>query len=84
MDLVPAFAHPMPITVISDMLGIPEEDRERIHVWAERIMNSDRFDPAQDGARRTQMCLAIPAEELKWGTGAGAGLRGFSTIPVLF
>lgn len=55
MDLVPSFAYPMPITVISDMLGIPEEDRERIHVWAERIMNTDRFDPALEGQRKAQM-----------------------------
>jgi hypothetical protein len=30
MDLIEAFAYPFPVTVISDMLGIPCEDRETI------------------------------------------------------
>ena len=30
MDLIEAFAYPFPVTVISDMLGIPREDRETI------------------------------------------------------
>lgn len=34
MDLVPAFAYPLPVMVISDMLGIPHEDMPKIHRWA--------------------------------------------------
>ena len=30
MDLIEAFAYPFPVTVISDMLGIPREDRGTI------------------------------------------------------
>lgn len=45
MDLIKAFAYPLPVTVISDMLGIPEEDRETVEKWAE--IRADRFrDPA--------------------------------------
>jgi cytochrome P450 len=54
MDLVEAFAYPMPITVISDMLGIPEDNREQVHHWAELLMNTDRFDPALADQRRDQ------------------------------
>lgn len=31
MDLVRDYAYPLPINVISDMLGIPREDREQVH-----------------------------------------------------
>lgn len=42
MDLVKAFAYPLPVTVISDMLGIPEEDRETVARLGElRIENRD-------------------------------------------
>jgi cytochrome P450 len=52
MELLHAFAYPMPITVISDMLGIPEEDRPRVHGWAESMLNADRRDAAMDEVRR--------------------------------
>ncbi|MDC3953985.1 cytochrome P450 family protein [Polyangium jinanense] len=42
MDLIKAFAFPLPVTVISDMLGIPEEDRETVSRLGElRIENRD-------------------------------------------
>ncbi|WP_017688532.1 cytochrome P450 [Paenibacillus sp. PAMC 26794] len=37
MDLVKDYAYPFPINVISEMLGIPQEDRPQIHVWSEAI-----------------------------------------------
>ncbi|WP_405083002.1 cytochrome P450 [Paenibacillus chitinolyticus] len=37
MDLVKDYAYPLPINVISDMLGVPEADREQIHVWSAAI-----------------------------------------------
>ncbi len=42
MDLIEAFAYPFPVTVISDMLGIPREDRETIRGWTENLLNADR------------------------------------------
>jgi cytochrome P450 len=42
MDLIAAFAYPMPVTVISDMLGIPREDRETIREWTENLLRVDR------------------------------------------
>jgi cytochrome P450 len=52
MDLVEAFAYPLPVTVISDMLGIPVEDREQVHGWAERLLNADRQDAMADEKMR--------------------------------
>jgi cytochrome P450 len=43
MDLIEAFAYPFPVTVISDMLGIPREDRETIRGWTENLLRADRY-----------------------------------------
>src|SRR3954447_7983826 len=42
MDLIEAFAYPFPVTVISDMLGIPREDRETIRGWTEHLLSAER------------------------------------------
>ena len=42
MELVSQFAYPFPVTVISDMLGIPREDREQIRGWTENLLRVDR------------------------------------------
>src|SRR5215213_8783189 len=42
MNLIEAFAYPFPVTVISDMLGIPREDRETIRGWTENLLSADR------------------------------------------
>jgi cytochrome P450 len=44
MDLVPAFAYPLPVTVISEMVGIPVEDRARVRFWTENLLRADRAD----------------------------------------
>ena len=43
MDLIKTLAYPFPITVISDMLGIPREDRETIRGWKENLLSADRL-----------------------------------------
>lgn len=42
MELVSQFAYPFPVTVISDLLGIPQEDREQIKGWTENLLRVDR------------------------------------------
>ena len=49
MDLVRDYAYPLPINVISEMLGVPYEDREKLQVWSSAIakgMGWGRQDPA--------------------------------------
>ena len=49
MELISQFAYPFPVTVISDMLGIPREDRTRIKGWTENLLRIDRGrDAAMD------------------------------------
>jgi cytochrome P450 len=42
MELIEALAYPFPVTVISDMLGIPREDREQIRGWTQNLLRVDR------------------------------------------
>lgn len=37
MDIVKDYAHPLPINVICDMLGVPVEERAQVHVWSTAI-----------------------------------------------
>ncbi|MET7637655.1 cytochrome P450 [Streptomyces sp. NPDC005438] len=39
VDLVSALAYPLPVTVICEMLGIPEEERGDFRVWTERLVS---------------------------------------------
>jgi pimeloyl-[acyl-carrier protein] synthase len=38
VDLVSAFAAPLPVVVIAEMLGIPSEDRERFRTWSDDVV----------------------------------------------
>jgi cytochrome P450 PksS len=39
MDLITDFAYPLPITVISEMLGIPATDRQKFRTWTQAIID---------------------------------------------
>src|SRR5262249_50888845 len=40
MDLITAFAYPLPMTVISEMLGIPAQDRAQFRTWTQALLNA--------------------------------------------
>lgn len=40
IDLIDDFAFPLPMTVISEMLGIPEADRQQFRTWSNQIVDS--------------------------------------------
>ncbi|MGI9253727.1 MAG: cytochrome P450, partial [Thermomicrobiales bacterium] len=47
MELISAVAYPFPVAVISDLLGIPKEDRARIKGWTANLL---RVDAGRDKA----------------------------------
>ncbi|MFB0843093.1 cytochrome P450 family protein [Paenibacillus oleatilyticus] len=47
MDLITDFAYPLPITVISEMLGIPAADRDQFREWTRKLLNAS-LDPKQE------------------------------------
>ncbi|MFM9106038.1 MAG: cytochrome P450, partial [Chloroflexota bacterium] len=51
LELVAEFAYPLPVTVISDMLGVPEADRARVRVWTEQLLGR-RFRAPDEEQRR--------------------------------
>jgi cytochrome P450 len=49
MDLVKDYAYPLPINVISEMLGVPPVDREQIHAWSDSLargLGAEKREPA--------------------------------------
>ena len=42
-DLISVFAEPLPVTVIADLLGVPEPDRPRLLPWSKAIIGM--FEP---------------------------------------
>ncbi|WP_156365337.1 cytochrome P450 [Sciscionella sediminilitoris] len=50
VDLVDAFANPLPVTVIAELLGVPFTDLDRFQKWADCLL-TDRMDD-EKGAER--------------------------------
>jgi cytochrome P450 len=42
MDLITDFAYPLPITVITEMLGIPAADRQKFHNWTQELLSTQK------------------------------------------
>lgn len=52
MELISQLAYPFPVTVISDLLGIPVEDRQKIKGWTENLL---RIDGGRDRAMQEEV-----------------------------
>jgi cytochrome P450 len=52
MDLVHDYGYPLPINVISDMLGVPKENRGRIREWSDMLAGGDPSGHDASGAAK--------------------------------
>jgi cytochrome P450 len=63
MDAIADFAYPLPATVIMEMLGIPQEDRDRFKTWSDHqfAFLGGRFpgDPLEPARRAGESTLAM-------------------------
>lgn len=50
-DLVASFAHPLPVMIIAEMLGVPVEDRPRYKQWADALIEGDSSLSLRDEER---------------------------------
>jgi cytochrome P450 len=44
MDLIREYALPLPMTIITEILGVPTQDRDKFHKWSKVIVAVDQFD----------------------------------------
>jgi cytochrome P450 len=52
VDLVPAYAEPLPMTVICELLGVPEDDRHDFRTWAQVIVSQIGDERLADASAR--------------------------------
>lgn len=52
VDLIREVAEPLPVTVIAELLGIPEEDRVLLRPWSADICLMYELNPSAESARR--------------------------------
>ncbi|MFI7402395.1 cytochrome P450 [Streptomyces sp. NPDC049541] len=50
-DLVERVLEPFPITVVSEVMGVPAEDREQVHAWTRQIISTSGGSEAADRAK---------------------------------
>ncbi|MDP2316938.1 MAG: cytochrome P450 [Pseudomonadota bacterium] len=64
-DVVADFAHPLPVTVIAEMLGVPASERPRYRRWAAAILAGE-FAGRRQGTAPTPEAVAARAEMNAW------------------
>jgi cytochrome P450 len=50
-DLIAALAEPLPVTVIAELLGVPEADRRRLRPWSADICRMYELSPTDEDGR---------------------------------
>lgn len=65
MDILEDFAVPLPVTVIAELLGVPEGDRHRLRPWSRDIVAMYELDHTDEQARRAVQASAEFSDYLR-------------------
>lgn len=58
MDLLADFAEPLPVLVIADLLGVPQEVRPRLRPWSHDIVAMYELSPSPEDASRANRAVS--------------------------
>lgn len=54
-DLVTAYALPLPVAVVCDLLGVPEDARDRLRTWSDALLSTTACTPDESAAAARSM-----------------------------
>ncbi|RDI95611.1 cytochrome P450 [Meiothermus sp. QL-1] len=57
MDLLKDYAEPLPVTVIAELLGVPEEDRHLLRPWSAKIVKLYELGYTEEQAREANQAV---------------------------
>jgi unspecific monooxygenase len=57
MDLLTDFAEPLPVTVIAELLGVPEADRHRLRPWSAKIVKLYELGYSDEQAKEANQAV---------------------------
>lgn len=58
MDLLADFAEPLPVMVIAELLGVPEEGRNKLRPWSQAIVAMYELAPTAEDEKRANQAVA--------------------------
>ncbi|MGH8990724.1 MAG: cytochrome P450 [Acidimicrobiia bacterium] len=53
-DVMAELAYPLPVTVISELMGVPDADRDRFQPLIRALVSSDQPDPTAEGTKAVE------------------------------
>lgn len=65
-DLLTVFAEPLPVTVIAELLGVPEADRHRLLPWSKAIIGMFEPERTAEMERAAVSAAAAFADYVRW------------------